>query len=163
MSLRALVWLCLSLAAGSGGFLLACALYPHPPIPAEAYSRGKAPPLAWEASLERGLERAQGLGKPVLLHLRAPGSPAGGRMDSETFRDEAVRTFAAEIFVPVLVDPSEVDAAAGRYGVSALPSTLALTPDGEVLDAQEGFLGAEAFLDWMDRARRPAEEAPPAP
>ena len=73
-------------------------------------------------------------------------------METVTFPDAQVSAYANETFVPVLVDISQDEQTAARYGISGIPATLVTTPEGETVDEQVGFVDPDGYLEWMRRA-----------
>ncbi len=63
---------------------------------------------------------------------------------------EQVETFAAEhaISFPLLLDPA--DATVTDYGVTGLPQTLIISPEGDIAARQFGVLSPETFESTLD-------------
>lgn len=74
-------------------------------------------------------------------------------METVTFPDAQVSAYANETFVSVLVNISEDERTAERYGISGIPATHVTTAQGESVDEQVGFADPAGYLAWMKRAR----------
>ncbi len=88
---------------------------------------------AWNEWSAATFARAVDEDRPVVLALGAAWCEASCHMDHGGYRDpEVVRTIENG-FVPVRVDVDRRPDIAERYGLGGWPTTLCLTPDGEVL------------------------------
>ncbi len=71
--------------------------------------------------------------KPILLYLTSSWCHWCHVMDAETFNDPEVITLVSRTFVPVRVNTDLRPDLNARYNVGGWPSTLFLTPEGNVL------------------------------
>lgn len=71
--------------------------------------------------------------RPVLLALAPAWCPGAADMDRTSYADARVAALVRDRFVPVRVDPDRRPDIGDRYGLGAWPTTVFLTPDGEVL------------------------------
>ena len=92
-------------------------------------------------------------GRPALVFFTADWCAPCREMKATTWQDDAVVAASAP-YEPLMVDTTADPATAGRYGVSALPVTLLLGPDGEELARRTGFVAAEEMAALL------AEHAP---
>ena len=78
------------------------------------------------------------------------------RLDAETFTDARIIALS-EKFVPVKVNPEDEDypineETRSRYGVTAYPAVLFVSPDGGLIQKASGFLPPEKFSPIMEAA-----------
>jgi uncharacterized protein YyaL (SSP411 family) len=88
------------------------------------------PWLPWSTD---AFQRAHASGRPVLLSIVARWSAACEAMETEVFAQPAVVAAVAAHAVPVRVDADQRPDIADRYGLGGWPTTVWLTPDGEML------------------------------
>ena len=103
----------------------------------------------WDAT---AFERAAGSGKPVLLSLTVPWSAECRAMDRATFGEPRIAANINDGFVPVRVDADRNPRVRERYTMGGFPSTVFLTPGGEVITGAT-FLGPEGFRGILDSVR----------
>jgi len=66
-------------------------------------------------------------------------------MLSETYRHPAIQRMLAKDTETVLAKAEDYRGLIKRMGIRGYPTTLLLSPQGEVLDLVEGFVNAKAF------------------
>ena len=91
------------------------------------------------------------------------------KLDSTTWKDQAVKDWLAKEAVCLKVDTDKEEALPGRYRIVALPTILMLRPDGTEIDRLVGYRDAKTFLaeardalaghDGVARARKKLEGA----
>ncbi|MBU2826990.1 protein-disulfide reductase DsbD [Acidithiobacillus ferriphilus] len=98
---------------------------------------------------------AQAHGKPVLVDYWASWCVECVRMDKVTFADPRVRA-ALRGWVLIRVDVTKDDAASRvllkRHNLVGPPAFIAVGADGKMAAQQEGYLGSEAFLQWLPKS-----------
>jgi len=67
------------------------------------------------------------------------------KMLSETYSHPAIQRMLAKDTKTVLADADDYRALAKRMGIRGYPTTLLISPEGEVLDLLEGFVDAKTF------------------
>jgi thiol:disulfide interchange protein DsbD len=112
-------------------------------------------PIPWQPYSEQALERALADRRPVFLDFQADWCLPCREMDRTTFRDpEVVR--AAEPFVPFKVDVTLGDETANavmdRFGVSGVPTYVALRGDGTEGARLVGFVPADQMRQALESA-----------
>jgi len=103
----------------------------------------------WGADAFAAADRS---GKPVLLSLVAPWCEWCRRMDDRVFDDPRIAANVNDGFVPVRVNADRNPMVRERYTMGGFPSTVFLTPDGEVISGST-FLDDEGFRGILDRVR----------
>ena len=130
----------------------------------------KSAEAVWGTDFDAAVRQAKADGKRILLDFT--GSDWCGwcmRMERETLSQPAFKDYAAQHLVLVTVDfpahkdQSEADARQNRmlqerFGVNGFPCFVVLSPTGEEVDRQSGYLegGPEAFITFL-RASENAE------
>jgi thiol:disulfide interchange protein DsbD len=110
--------------------------------------------IEWMGDLEKGLSRAQGKGKPVLIDFTAEWCLACKELEKRTFSDAQVRN-ELQRFVCIRVDMTNAEAGltplAQRYGVVGLPDLEFHSSTGERLSSKKimGFVGPGPFLEHL--------------
>jgi len=95
---------------------------------------------------------AERTGKPVLLSVSARWCVGCHEMDRETYDEPRIAANCNDGFVPVRVDADRRPRVRERYTMGGFPSTVFLTPDGEVLTGA-GYLGPSGMRQVLDRVR----------
>ncbi len=95
---------------------------------------------------------ADRMGKPVLLSLAATWCTHCHEMDETTYSEPRIAANVNDGFVPVRVDVDRHPRVSERYNMGGFPSTVFLTPDGEVLTGA-GYLGADGMRQVIDSVR----------
>jgi len=91
-------------------------------------------------------------GKPVLLSLAATWCTHCHEMDETTYSEPRIAANVNDGFVPVRVDVDRHPRVSERYNMGGFPSTVFLTPEGEVLTGA-GFLGPDGMRQVIDSVR----------
>jgi uncharacterized protein YyaL (SSP411 family) len=108
--------------------------------------------VEWREWSESAFETADRTGRPVLLALVTPWSQECHEMDETTYAEPRIAAHVNDGFVPVRVDADRHPRVRERYNMGGFPSTVFLTPDGEVI-AGATFLGVDGFRGILDSVR----------
>ncbi|WP_276272851.1 DUF255 domain-containing protein [Haloarcula litorea] len=108
--------------------------------------------VEWREWGSEAFERAAGSGKPLLLSLTVPWSAECRAMDRRTFGEPRIAANINDGFVPVRVDADRNPRVRERYTMGGFPSTVFLTPEGEVITGAT-FLGPDGFRGILDSVR----------
>ena len=108
--------------------------------------------VEWNEWGQEAFDIADRTGKPVLLALVAPWSAESHRMDETTYAEPRIAANINDGFVPVRVDADRNPRVRERYNMGGFPSTIFLTPDGEILTGAT-FLGIDGFRGILDSVR----------
>ena len=90
--------------------------------------------------------------KPVLLALVASWSEECRQMDETTYTEPRIAANINDGFVPVRVDADRHPRVRERYNMGGFPSTVFLTPEGEILTGATA-LGIDGFRGILDSVR----------
>lgn len=102
------------------------------------------------------LSEAKRQNKPVFVDFHASWCPPCRRMAREAFPNVDVGAAYNDRFINYQIDgeTGEGPAIAQQYGVSSYPTTLYLTPDGEIIHRGVGYGGVNALIQQADRVLR---------
>ncbi len=106
----------------------------------------------WHEWGEDPFEIADRAGKPVLCSLTAPWCDWCERMDERAYSDPKLAANIGDSFVPVRVDVDRQPRIRERYNMGGFPTTVFLTPDGEVLSGAT-YLGPDGLRQVLDSVR----------
>ncbi|WP_262180451.1 DUF255 domain-containing protein [Haloarcula laminariae] len=108
--------------------------------------------VEWREWGPEAFERAADGDKPLLLSLSVPWSPECRAMDRGVFGEPRIAANINDGFVPVRVDADRNPLVRERYTMGGFPSTVFLTPSGEVISGST-FLGPDGFRGILDSVR----------
>ena len=140
-----------------GSFLVLSALFAATELP--AVERGS---IGWLTNYRQAYEQRTDQGLPLLVFVTAEACPHCHRMLDITYSDREVARDIAGGFVPALVNASEQEDLAKRFGVRVYPTTFVVGPDNRIVDRIEGYLEPEAFRLRLATATKRLAAQPPA-
>jgi len=117
-----------------------------------AVSTGSGEGIVWESSYERGIERAEGQGKPVMIDFYADWCVYCKKLEKDVFTDEKILE-EAERFVTVRVDADERPDLTSDHRVLGLPTIVFLDSEGREAGRVESYVKADKFLGVMASVR----------
>ena len=113
--------------------------------------------MFWHPWSTAAFQRAHASGRPVLLSLVTGWSAACAEMEAHVFALPAVAAAIEAYAVPIRVDADIRPDIAERYGLGGWPTTVWLTPDGEMLTGGT-YVDAETLIarlrDVAERFKR---------
>ena len=122
--------------------------------------------VEWHEWNEETFAVAREQQQPILLALTVSWSPECHEMVTETYGEPRIAANINDAFVPILVDADRNPRVRERYNMGGFPSTVFLTPSGEIL-AGATYLGPDGFRGILDSVReaweRRGEEAGSVP
>ena len=118
--------------------------------------------IAWRDDYASALEEARTANRLLWIQFTGPWCPNCARMERESFPHPAVVEHARESFVPLKLRSDVHEQLAREFNLSALPATIIVAPDREVIAIHQGYLGPaefdaflREFLSRLSRASRP--------
>ena len=111
----------------------------------------------WQDGMAAGQAAAADADRPMIVLFTAGWCPPCQSLKKDVLtKVEVIDTLQAN-FVPVQIDLTDQSSAnpntkvAMRYGVSGIPSIIAMTPGGEPIEAYTGRHTVEGFNNWLTR------------
>ena len=127
-----------------------------PPTAAEqtagATTKESAGKIAWVTDFDKALAQAKQENKPVLVDFYADWCGPCKMMDKQTYTDAAVIS-EMNNWINVKIDVDKNEALSKRYDISAIPTTVLLSPDGKTISSKTGFIGASEYAAMIKSAR----------
>jgi uncharacterized protein YyaL (SSP411 family) len=111
----------------------------------------KAHLIHWRLWSLGALNEARREGKPVFLSLSAVWCHWCHVMDETTYSDDGIMRFINENFIPIRVDADMRPDVDSLYNQGGWPSTLVLSPDGEIIKGGT-YITPEEMVPWLARA-----------
>ncbi len=109
--------------------------------------------VEWHEWGPEPFEIADRAGKPILLSLSATWCSWCHEMDEETYGEPRIAANINDGFVPVRVDVDRHPRVRERYNMGGFPSTVFLTPEGELLTGS-GYLGPDGMRQVITSVRK---------
>ena len=110
-----------------------------------AFAGAQQPAIRWETTLENAQRQAGQANRLVMIYFWAPWCTVCQRMEAEVLSQPSVAGVVAANYVAVKVNADYFPTTAQRYGVSGLPTTVIITPQGQAVDTVRGRMEASAF------------------
>lgn len=131
-------------------------------IIALAVSGARAEPLgpAWLASAEAARQQSLATGKPILIYFYGERCPACKVMQRDVLSRSDVLDALQAQYVLMQANADQVPALAKQYGVVALPTTVAITAEGQPLDKIQGRLDAANYVARLNQTAATARRVP---
>jgi len=108
--------------------------------------------IQWEVTLENAQRLAGQSNRLVLVTFWAPWCTHCKRMEAEVLSNPAVAAELMKNFVPVKINADHFPATAKQYGVTGLPTTVVITPQGQLVESIRGRVETADFLSRLNRA-----------
>lgn len=115
-------------------------------------------PFPWQSNLEDAQRIAAQNNRLVLIHFWAPWCGACKRMETEVFNQPGVAASLLANYVPVKINADQMPATATKFGITALPTDVVITPQGQIVDSIRGRTEATQYvarLNQVASARQP--------
>jgi thiol-disulfide isomerase/thioredoxin/YHS domain-containing protein len=103
-------------------------------------------PVRWEATLDSAQRLAGQTNRLVLIHFWAPWCGVCKSMEADVLTQPSVGAELAADYVAVKINADYFPSTAKQYGVSALPTTVITTPQGQLLDTMRGRVEAAEYV-----------------
>lgn len=102
--------------------------------------------VRWQTNLDAARQMAAQSNRLLLLHFWSETCEPCARMERDVFsRPEVAATLEAN-YVPVKINVRQFPMTAQQFGVTAWPTDLVVTPQGQVLDRNVGYQPPAAYL-----------------
>ncbi len=105
----------------------------------------------WQPTLESAKKVAAQTNRLVLIHFTAPWCEACRRMERDVFSNANVGNDLQANFVPVKINADHFPNTARRLGVTALPTTIIMTPSGQPLSTIRGRRDAAQYVSGLNQ------------
>src|SRR6056297_3248128 len=109
--------------------------------------------VEWADWGDEAFAEAQATSTPILLSLTANWCRPCDEMDAETYSDPRIAAIVGDDFVPVRVDVDRRPDVRDRYNMGGFPSTVFLTPNGELLTGA-GYLAPDGMRQVITSVRK---------
>lgn len=106
--------------------------------------------IHWIEDYKAGIDAARSTGRPALLVLYASDCPWSRKLLDETLEDPRLKVME-DRFVWIRVDSAQNADLQGLYEQKSFPTLLLLSPMGNILGRQEGFVTARGLLEGLER------------
>jgi YHS domain-containing protein/thioredoxin-related protein len=101
--------------------------------------------IAWREDLAQAQAEAKSRDLLLWIQFTGPWCINCRRMDRSTFVHQGVINHSRDSFVPIKLRSDEHEALAMSLGLTSLPSTVIVRPNGEVVERYEGYVEPETF------------------
>ena len=119
--------------------------------------------IPWRPDFGGAMAEARSRSLPVWIQFTGPWCYHCRRMEAETLVDATVLDAARGRTIPVRLSADQHEALALGFGLTGLPATVILGPDGRLIEKHEGFADASTFRAFLDRTLGPFDRpGPPA-
>ena len=120
--------------------------------------------INWRGDLGQAQAEAKARDRLLWIQFTGPWCVNCRRMERSAFIDPRTVVESADRFVPVKLRSDEFENLTSSLGLTMLPATVIIRPNGEVVDKFEGYADPDAFVGFLTAAltaegRTPAQIA----
>lgn len=112
----------------------------------------QATAVDWKKDYEAALKEAQKSERYVVVHFGGPGCPPCEKMEKQTYANPKVIEHSNKNFVNVSIWLDKENPLSDKFGISTLPATCLVTPEGARVRKWVGYVGPEEYVKGLDRA-----------
>jgi len=123
-----------------------------------------APNIHWQSDLKSAHKQAQAEGKPILVVFGAEWCGFCKKLERQTLNTPEMSRYINENFIPVHLDLDKEKKIGSILEVEALPCTVVLSPDADLLGKINGYQTPGPYQKNLAAARqqyRPAQSVVP--
>jgi YHS domain-containing protein len=123
---------------------------------------GANPPdaIRWRVDYAGALEEAKSADRLLWIQFTGPWCPNCTRMERDSFGAPPILQHAEDTFVPVKLRSDVHEQLALSFNLSAIPASIVLAPNREILAVQQGYLGPDELDAFLKAARSRRGRAP---
>lgn len=126
-----------------------------------ASTAGAQQGVRWQANLDTARKLAAQTNRLVLVHFWTESCQPCMKMERDVFSRSEVAMAVEANYVPVKVNVRQYPTTAQQFNVDAWPTDVVLTPQGQVVDRNTGYLDAPQYVGRLDQvAARARGQAP---
>lgn len=119
--------------------------------------------VQWESlSLRAAQQRAMQTRRLVLVHFWSPNCGPCQKMERLVFSRPDVAAAIETYYVPVKINADQYPYTARQYGITALPTDLVLSPNGQVVRRFQGAVPAEQYIAQLHQVATEMQLARPS-
>jgi len=107
--------------------------------------------IQWRTNWPEALDEAKKADRPLALEFFMEGCPACGRLVRETHQDPAVVKILNQRFVPVRLEARDHMDLVEQYQVTATPTILLFSSQGQEKHRFDGFQTGEDYLKELHK------------
>ncbi len=112
-------------------------------------ARADEPAVAWRTDYNKARLEASAKGRPLLIDIGTESCFWCKQLDARTFNNPAIVALLNERFVPLKVDADRAPQLAQALRIQSYPTLVFGSPDGKIVDYQEGFLEPPALKEKL--------------
>lgn len=98
--------------------------------------------IQWRTDLQAAHRESSDTGLPILIKFSANWCGPCKLMKTETFTDASLTEMINACFIPVEVDTDQNEQLARQLRIETVPTTMVISPDGDIVERREGFQSA---------------------
>jgi len=130
--------------------LLACVVAGAPGLRLLA---GPPDAIRWRADYASALEEAKAADRLIWIQFTGPWCPNCVRMERDSFAAPPIVQHAEETFIPLKLRCDFNEQLALSFNLTAIPATIVLAPNRDILAVQQGYLGPNELDAFLSDAR----------
>src|SRR4051794_1282770 len=119
--------------------------------------------IPWRSDFRRAEAEAKAQDRLLWLQFTGSWCPSCVRLEREAFVHPQVVGHARQFFVPVKLQSEEHEDLVERFRLTGIPATILITPGGEVVARNEGYVDTATFHALLETALIRSGRSPRAP